>query len=106
MTNATFTNDSQVQVGAGDVSIDGALAGAAVLDISIDAGNATLTLPSTTAAHIEAWTDAGNLTVHGWPIFARHTTGATLLATGDTRASPQARLTVKVEAGDITIQAR
>ncbi|HEY7093392.1 MAG TPA: hypothetical protein VH393_09450 [Ktedonobacterales bacterium] len=106
MTGATFTNDSQVQVGAGNVSIDGALAGAATLDISIDAGNATLTLPAATAAHIEAWTDAGSLTVHGWPISTRHTTGATLLAAGDTRASPQARLMVKVEAGDITIQAR
>jgi hypothetical protein len=106
MTDATFTDNSQVQVGAGNVSIDGALAGAAELDVSIDAGNATLTLPSTTAAHIEAWTDAGSLTVHGWPISARHATGATLLASGDTRAGPQARLTVKVEAGDITIQAR
>jgi hypothetical protein len=106
MTDATFTNNSQVQVGAGNVSIDGALAGAAVLRISIDAGNATLTLPSATAAHIEAWTDAGNLTLHGWPISTRHTSGATLLASGDTRASPQARLLVTVEAGDITIQAR
>jgi hypothetical protein len=106
MTDATFTNDSQVEVGAGNISIDGALAGAAVLDVSIDAGDATLTLPSATAAHIEAWTDAGSLTVHGWPIPTRHTTGATLLAAGDTRAGPQARLTVKVKAGDITIQAR
>jgi hypothetical protein len=106
MADATFTNDSQVQVGAGNVSIDGALAEATVLDVSIDAGNATLTLPSSTAAHIEAWTDMGSLTVHGWPISTRHTTGATLLASGDTRASPQARLTVKVKAGDITIQAR
>jgi hypothetical protein len=63
-------------------------------------------LPSATAAHIEAWTDAGSLTIHGWPISTRHTTGATLLAAGDTRASPQARLMVKVAAGDITIQAR
>jgi hypothetical protein len=106
MMGATFTNDSQVQVGAGNVSIDGALGAAAVLNISIDAGNATLTLPSATAAHIEAWTDAGSLTIHGWPISTRHTTGATLLAAGDTRASPQARLMVKVAAGDITIQAR
>jgi len=104
--DATFTNDSHVQVGAGNVSIDGALAGAAILDITIDAGNTTLTLPSSTAAHIEAWTDAGSLTVRGWPISTRHTTGATLLAAGDTRASPQARLMVKVKAGDITIQAR
>ena len=106
MTDATFTNDSQVQVGAGNVSIDGSLAEAAVLNISIDAGNATLTLPAATAAHIEAWTDAGSLTVHGWPISTRHTSGATLLAAGDTRASPQARLMVKVDAGDITIQSR
>jgi hypothetical protein len=106
MTDATFTTNSQIQVGAGNVSIDGALAGAAALDVSIDAGNATLTMPSATAAHIEAWTNAGGLTVHGWPISTRHTSGATLLAAGDTRASPPARLTVKVEAGDITIQAR
>ena len=106
MTDATFTNDSQVQVGAGNVSIDGSLAEAAVLNISIDAGNATLTLPAATAAHVEAWTDAGSLTVHGWPISTRHTSGATLLAAGDTRASPQARLMIKVDAGDITIQSR
>jgi putative adhesin len=106
MTDVTFTNDSQVHVGAGNVSIDGALAGAAMLDISIDAGNMTLTLPSATAAHIEAWTDAGSLTVRGWPISTHHTTGATLLAAGDTRASPQARILVKVKAGDIMIQAR
>jgi hypothetical protein len=106
MADGTFTHDSHVQVGAGNVSIDGALAEASTLDVTIDAGNVTLTLPSATAAYLEAWTDSGSLTVHGWPIYPRHTSGATLVAAGDTRASPQARLTVKVKAGDITIQAR
>ena len=93
-------------MGAGNVSIDGALARRRRLDHRIDAGNATLTLPAATSAHIEARTQAGNVIVHGWPISTRHTSGATLLAAGDTRASPQARLTVKVDAGDITIQSR
>jgi hypothetical protein len=103
---ATIERASVVQVGAGNVSMDGALAPAAALDIRIDAGNATVTLPAATSAHIEASAHAGNVIVHGWPISTRHTSGATLLAAGDTRSGPQARLTVEVDAGDITIQPR
>jgi hypothetical protein len=103
---ATITGDSDVQVGAGNVSIDGALAQASALGIRIDAGNATITLPSATSTHIEATAHAGNVLVHGWPISTRHTSGATLLAAGDTQISPQTRLTVEVDAGDITIQSR
>jgi len=103
---ATINGPSDVQVGAGNVSMDGALAQATVLAIRIDAGNATLTLPAATSAHIEATAHAGTVIVHGWPISTRHTSGATLLAAGDTRSSPQARLTVEVDAGDITIQSR
>jgi hypothetical protein len=106
VTGAMITGDSQVQVGAGNVSIDGALADAAALAVTIDAGTASLTLPSTTAAHIEARTNAGDITVHGWPISPHGASGATLLAAGDTHPGALARLTVAVEAGDISIQAR
>jgi hypothetical protein len=103
---AAVSGDSDVQVGAGNVSIDGALTQATDFAVRINAGNATLTLPAATSAHIEAAAHAGNVIVHGWPISTRHSSGATLLAAGDTRSGPQARLTVAVEAGDITIQSR
>lgn len=106
VTGATISSDSQMRVGAGNVTLDGALASGAALDVRIDAGNATLTLPSSTTTHIEARTDAGDVAVRGWPISTRHTTGATLLASGDTRPDAQSRLTVAVEAGDVTIRAR
>jgi hypothetical protein len=103
---ATIEGSSVVQVGAGNISMDGALTPATALDLRIDAGNATITLPAATSAHIEAMTHAGSVFVHGWSISTRHASGATLLAAGDTQSSPQARLTVEVDAGDITIQAR
>jgi hypothetical protein len=106
LTGATITDDSQIQVSAGNVDMDGALADAATLDVRIDAGDATFTLPAATAAHVEARTNAGAVTVHGWPISPDHTSGATLLAVGDTRPGALARLTVEVEAGNISIQAR
>jgi hypothetical protein len=103
---ATIEGSSVVQVGAGNISMDGALSPATALDLRIDAGNATITLPAATSVHIEAMTHAGNVFVHGWSISTRHTSGATLLAAGDTRSGPQARLTVEVDAGDITIKSR
>jgi hypothetical protein len=106
VTGATFTGVSQAQVGAGNVTIDGALDETAALDVRIDAGDATLVLPATTAAHIQARTSAGDVKLTGWPIPVRRTSDATLLAAGDTRPGALARLTVEVGAGDILIQAR
>jgi hypothetical protein len=106
VTGATMTGASQVQVGAGNLTFDGALSDGAALDARIGAGNATHTLPTTLAAHIEAQTGAGAINVQGWPIAPRHRSGATVLAEGDTQAGALTQLMVEVEAGDITIQAR
>jgi hypothetical protein len=106
VTGATMTGASQVQVGAGNITFDGSLAEGAALDARIDAGAATLTLPATVAAHIEAQTGVGAISVQGWPISPRHRSGAKLLAEGDTQAGALTHVMVAVEAGDITIQAR
>lgn len=106
VTGATVSGSSQIAMGAGNVTMDGALSERATLDVRIEAGNATITLPAATAAHIEAQTAAGDVVVRGWPIAARHTSGAMLLAAGDTHSGALARLTVEAQAGDILIQAR
>ncbi len=100
----TLADGSNIDVSFGNVQLDGALATGASVAVTVSAGNADLTLPASTAAHLDASTTAGSITITGWSIpITRSGGGAT--ASGDMGASPSGTLTVHVADGDITLTA-
>jgi hypothetical protein len=99
-----LADGSRIAVAAGQVTLQGSLQPGASVDIRVDAGRAKLTLPRTTATHLDAFTDVGAISITGWPIpVTRNVIAAT--ATGDLGAPPAGRLTVRVNIGDITLNA-
>jgi hypothetical protein len=95
---------SRITVAAGQVVIRGTLARGANVDVRVDAGRARLTLPASTATHLDAFTDVGAITITGWSVpVTRNVIAAT--ASGDLGTPPLGRLTVRVNIGDITLSA-
>jgi hypothetical protein len=100
----TFTGTSRLHAGAGNVTVDGAMASGAAVDVVVGAGNAALTLPSDTPAHLTASTGVGNLTITGWQIPVSGMVGHS--ASGDLGGNPTARLTIQVGTGNIALMSR
>ncbi len=95
---------AELECNAGNLTIAAALASQAALDASVNAGNARLRLPRATAAHFDARTHAGSIDVSGFPVtvtrrFALQT------ASGALGPNPQGTVTVRVDAGNITLGA-
>jgi hypothetical protein len=103
-TGVTFNSTSRLHAGAGNIIVDGAIATSAAVDITVGAGNATLTLPSNTPAHLIASTGVGNLTITGWqiPVSGMVSHGAS----GDLGGNPTGRLTIQVGTGNLTLMSR
>lgn len=96
---------AELECNAGNLTIATALAPQATLDASVNAGNARLRLPRATAAHFDARTHAGSIDVSGFPVavtrrFAQQT------AAGPLGPNAQGTVTVRVDAGNITLDAR
>jgi hypothetical protein len=105
-TGITLSGASRIAATAGNVSLDGALASGASLDVRVTAGNVTLRLPANTPAHLSAQCGAGSVTISGWPVTVAHPSPASAVATGDLSANPSGTITVTVDSGNATIQAR
>jgi hypothetical protein len=101
---ATFAGTSRLHTGAGNISVNGAIATGAAVDILVGAGNATLTLPSDTPAHLTASTGVGNLTITGWQIPVSGMVGHS--ASGDLGSNPTGTLTIQVGTGNLTLMSR
>lgn len=106
VTGAILTGASRITATAGNVTFDGALTSGASLDVHVTAGNVTLRLPADTPAHLRARTGSGSLTISGWPISVAHPSPASASASGDLGANPTGMITVTVDSGNATIQAR
>lgn len=104
--STTAEGSSSLRLNAGNVDYLGAIAPTGTLDISVDAGNATVHLPPTTPTHLAARTSAGNITVSGWT-GAQGTQGASLSHGGtaavDLNAQPTNTLTIQVSFGNVTV---
>lgn len=95
---------SQLDCNAGNLTIATPLAPGASLDATVDAGNVRLRLPHATAAHLDARTHAGSIEVYGFPVtVTRHFAQQT--AAGALGPNPQGVVTVRVTAGNITLDA-
>ena len=95
---------SDLECNAGNLTIATALAPRATLDASVNAGNVRLRLPHATAAHFDARTHAGSIGVSGFGVtvtrrFAQQT------ASGALGPNPQGTVTVRVDAGNVTLDA-
>ncbi|HEY7984158.1 MAG TPA: DUF4097 family beta strand repeat-containing protein [Ktedonobacterales bacterium] len=102
--DVSLADGSRITVAAGQVVLRGSLAPGASVEIRVEAGRARLTLPRTTATHLEATADVGAVSINGWPIsVARNVVAAR--AFGDLGAGQLGRLTVRVSIGDITLSA-
>jgi hypothetical protein len=100
----TFVGTSRLHTGAGNTIVDGAMASGAAVDVLVGAGNATLTLPPNTPAHLTASTGVGNLTIIGWQIPVSGMVSHR--ASGDLGGNPTGRLSIQVGTGNLTLMSR
>lgn len=104
-TDVTFADHSALTVNAGNLTVQGSLAAGADLDAHIKAGNVRFTLPRETATYLDARAQAGNIHVPDWFVSITRNF-ATQAAYGPLGANPAGTLTIRVSAGNITLQGR
>lgn len=104
--DVTLADGSQLHTSVGNLTLDGAIASGATVDVTVSTGNATLTLPAATPAHLDASTSVGNLTIIGWPISVSGTGLTGHHASGDLGPNPSARLMAQVSTGNLTLRSR
>jgi hypothetical protein len=90
---------------AGDIQLEGTLAPNTTLDAHLNAGSIALALPAATSAHLDAATNAGDINIEGWPISVDHN-AAQASAGGDLTPNPSGTITIRVDAGSVTVTAR
>ncbi len=105
--SVTAAGNSSLRLNAGNVDYLGAIAASGTLDISVDAGNATVHLPPTTPTRLAARASAGNITANGWTS-AQGSMGTNTTSHGgtvslDLNAQPTNTLTIQVSFGNITV---
>lgn len=94
---------SELECNAGNLTIAVALAPRATLDASVNAGNVRLRLPRATAAHFDARTHAGSIEVSGFSQVAVTRRYAQQTAVGALGSNPQGTVTVRVDAGNVSL---
>ena len=98
---STLTGSSTFKTNAGSVNFTGSIGTSGTYDFETNAGSIDIVLPATSAFHVNASTDAGSITT-SFPVTVNHSTvGATL--NGDIGNAPQATVTLKTNAGSITL---
>jgi hypothetical protein len=103
-TEVLVADGSRISVAAGQVTLRGSLAPRASVEVRVEAGRARLTLPRSTATHLEAVAEVGGITITDWQIpVARNVVAAR--ASGDLGSGELGRLTLHVNIGDITVSA-
>jgi hypothetical protein len=96
---------ASLELNAGSLTLDGELRPGAMLNVRVNAGNATLTLPQDTPAYLDAKTSVGNIRVSGWRVnTSRNITQQQ--ASGPLGASASGTLTIRVDAGNIQLNSR
>jgi hypothetical protein len=101
----TLQDGSRLTVATGSVLLDGTLAPGATAAVTVQRGEATLTLPSATATHLAASTSIGGISITGWSVpVQQQGNGAT--ASGDLGAGSTGSLSISVTTGNIVLAAR
>lgn len=97
-----LADGSRMAVHAGKVTVRSALQPGASVAITVNAGNADLRMPASTATTLDAHTTVGSLSVNGWPLQVRRQVVAQS-AHGALGAEPSGTLTIRVQAGNIAV---
>ena len=102
----TFTGSSRLTIDAGTLTLQGAMANDASLDVQINAGKAQITLPAATTATLDAEANAGSLHISGWPVRV-NSSFATQHARGSFHPDQPAtsHINIRVNAGSASLTA-
>jgi hypothetical protein len=103
--DVTLRGGSDLALNAGNLTMDGALAPGATLDVRLNAGNARFTLPRDTPAQLDARTTVGQISVSGWQVRTERQI-VRQWARGPLGTAPTGSLRVHVDAGNLTLVAR
>ncbi len=104
--DATFADGSRLSAAAGNMTLEGALASGASMDVSVSAGNVDLRLPAQTHADLDARASVGNVTVHGWSIPVNRSGVVGASAAGPLGGDPRGTVHVSVSTGNIDVRQR
>lgn len=100
-TQVSLTDSSMFKTNAGSINFNGSIGTSGTYDFETNAGSIDMTLPGSASFHLNASTDVGSITTN-FPVSVNHSAaGAT--ASGDVGTTPQATLTLKTNAGSITL---
>ena len=98
---AALTGSSTFMTNAGSVNFNGSIATSGNYDFETNAGSIDVTLPATSIFHVNASTNVGSIST-SFPVTVNHNTpGASI--NDDIGATPQATVTLKTNAGSITL---
>ncbi|HET8907745.1 MAG TPA: hypothetical protein VFN11_12355 [Ktedonobacterales bacterium] len=102
--NVTVQGASTMNVTTGTFRFDGSLAKDAAMTVDVGTGSVAIHLPQATAAHVDASTRVGAVTVSSWaaPI---QKSGTGQSATFDLNPQPNSAMTIRVGVGGITLSA-
>ncbi len=103
--DVTFAATVDLRANSGTIKGDLTLADSADLRLTINSGSINLTLPETTAAHVEAAALAGALHVNGFPLTITRRYAATRMS-GDLAPNPTSTITCKLNSGNFALAAR
>ncbi len=103
--NVTLQGATAMNVSTGTVRFDGTLAANSSLAVTVGTGSANVTLPQSTATHLDATVQVGNISLSGWPATITQT-GSGRSTAVDLNPQPTSTLTVRVDVGSITVVVR
>jgi Putative adhesin len=100
-TQATLTDSSTFRTNAGSINFNGSIGSTGTYDFETNAGSVDMTLPGTASFHLNATTDVGTINT-SFPVTVSHS-GAGASAKVDVGPVPQATLTLRTNAGSISL---
>lgn len=103
--DAIIAGGSHFTTTTGNITLDGQMNSASLLQVKVGTGNIVLRMPPGIPGHLDALTDAGSITVKGWPITVEHE-GAGARAVGDLHPGPVDVIILRAGSGNITFESR
>jgi DUF4097 and DUF4098 domain-containing protein YvlB len=101
----SFAGDVALEANSGNIKGDISLGEGAQLRMNLNSGAVNLSLPATTAAHIEADAMSGSVRITGFPVTVTRRY-ASARASGDFAPNPTSSITCHINSGSFAIAAR
>jgi putative adhesin len=101
--DVVLADGSQLHVATGSVTVRGALAVNAAIDITLSTGDVTLQLAANTTSRLDARTNVGAIQVNGWALQPTSINGVGAVVNGTLGAQAAGTIRIRVDTGDITV---